>query len=97
MAHGVVIKLKELGLPDGLDDDLALLSTDLGDLWSAQKALVDRLDGLLRSAQDWEAVADHLVDLRATVDHIEWHIKSVRRPMNRIARFAYRKAGASND
>ena len=81
-------------MPDGLDDDLALLSTDLGDLWSAQKALVDRLDGLLRSAEDWEAVADHLVDIGATVDHIGWHVKSVRRPINRIARFAYRQAAA---
>ena len=82
-------------MPDGLDDDLALLSTDLGDLWSAQRALVDRLDGLLQSAADWEAVADHLVDIRTTVDHIGWHVKSVRRPINRIARFAYRQAGAS--
>ena len=28
MAHSVVIKLKEMGLPEHLDDDLGTLSTD---------------------------------------------------------------------
>ena len=35
-AHAVIVKLKEMGLPDDLDGDLASLSTDLGDLWGAQ-------------------------------------------------------------
>ena len=90
MAHSVVIKLKTMGLPDSLDSDLASLSTDLGDIWSAQKSLADGLEGLLKSSHDWEAVGDHLVDLRASIDHIAWHLKSVRRPLNRITRFAYR-------
>ena len=89
MAHGVVAKLKEMGLPDELDEELAALSTDLGDLWSAERVLADQLRGLLRSPHDWETVGDYLVDLRATVDHIDWHVRSVRRPMNRIARCAY--------
>ena len=90
MAHSVVIKLKTMGLPDSLDSDLASLSTDLGDIWSAQKSLTDGLEGLLKSSHDWEAVGDHLVDIRASIDHIAWHLKSVRRPLNRITRFAYR-------
>ena len=92
MAHGVVIKLKEMGLPEALDEDLARLSTDLGDLWGAQKALVGRLEDFLRSPHDWETAGDYLVDLRAAIDHIGWHLKSVRRPMNRITRYAYREA-----
>ena len=92
IAHSVVIKLKVMGLPEGFDAELASLSTDLGDLWSAQKALADRMEGLLESADDWEAVGDLLVDLRAGVDHIAWHVKSVRKPLNRITHFAYRKA-----
>ena len=61
-----------MGLPDSLDGELAALSTDLGDLWGAQKELADQLERLVRSEADWSAVGDHLVDLRATVDHISW-------------------------
>ena len=92
MAHGVVIKLKEMGLPGTFDDELATLSTDLGDLWSANKVLTDRLEGFLRSPHEWQAAGDYLVDLRAVVDHIGWHVKSVRRSMSRITHFAYKEA-----
>ena len=92
VAHGVVVKFQEMGLPSSLDPELARLGTDLGDLWSAQRALADRLEGLMKSPGDWEAVGDHLVDLRATMDHMSWHLSSVRRPMSKITRFAYRKA-----
>lgn len=67
------------------------MSTDLGDLWGAQKVLSDHLEGLLRSPEDWETVGDYQVDLRATIDHISWHVGSVRRPMSRITRCAYSK------
>ena len=90
MAHSVVIKLKEMGLPNSMDSDLASLSTDLGDIWSAQKSLADGLEDLLKSPHDWDAVGDSLVDIRASIDHIAWHLKSVRRPLNKITRFAYR-------
>ena len=91
-AHSVVAKLQEMGLPDSLDGELAALSTDLGDLWGAQKELADQLERLVRTEADWSAVGDHLVDLRATVDHISWHLSSVRRPMTKITRYAYRAA-----
>ena len=92
VGHNVVIKFKEIGLPQAFDKELAALSTDLGDLWSAQKTLVAHLDGLLKSPSDWEAVGDYLVDLRASIDHITWHLNSVRKPLKSITRFAYRKA-----
>ena len=95
MAHDVVIKFKVMGLPDSLDGELATLGTDLGDLWGAQKALADRLERFLRSPDDWGTVGDYLVDLRATIDHMNLHGRSVRRPMNSIARYAYRKAAQS--
>ena len=91
VAHDVVIKLKEMGLPQDLDKELASLSTDLGDLWSAQKEMLDRLESFLKSPRDWEVVGDHLVDLRANIDHIAWHLNSVRRPLTRITQFAYRE------
>ena len=92
VAHSVLVKLKEMGLPEDLDEELASLCTDLGDLWSAERALVECLDGFLKSTGDWEAVGESLVDVRASVDHITWHITSVRRPLTRITQFAYRKA-----
>ena len=97
MAHSVVTRLKEMGLPDELDGELATLSTDLGDIWGSQKALADHLKGLLKPSDDWETVGDYMVDLRSTIDHIGWHTKSVRRPINRIARFAYKKASENED
>ena len=90
MAHAVLVKLKELGLPEDLDDALGRLCTDLGDLWNAQKALTDQLESFL-SSDEWNDVGDNLVDLRSSIDHMAWHMKSVRRPMGQITRFAYRK------
>ena len=91
-AHSVVIKLKEMGLPDDFDPELALLSTDLGDLWSAQKELAALLDGMVGSPDDWGTLGDSLVDLRATVDHIRWHADSIREPMTRLTEYAYERA-----
>ena len=97
VAHNVVIKFKEMGLPADMDPELAALCTDLGDLWGAEKRLSADLEGLVRSPHDWEAAGDSLLDLKASLDHIAWHLKSVRRPLNRIARFAYREALAGQD
>ena len=90
MAHGVLVKLKELGLPEDLDEALGRLCTDLGDLWSAQKILTDQLQSFLKS-DEWSDVGDNLVDLRSSLDHMAWHMKSVRGPMSQITLFAYRK------
>jgi hypothetical protein len=92
MAHAVVAKLKVMGLPQELDAELASLSTDLGDLWSAQAELGERLEGFLKSASDWEAVGDGLVDMRVAIDHLQWHVRSVRRPMTRVTQYAYKQA-----
>ncbi len=96
MAHGVVIKFKEMGLPEELDPELASLSTDLGDLWSAQHSLTAQLESFLKPppepSKDWRLVGDHLADLKSSIEHMAWHVSSIRRPLNRIATFAYRKA-----
>jgi hypothetical protein len=95
MAHEVVIKLKEMDLPEGLDRELASLSTDLGDLWGAQVDLADGLERFLKSPPDWGAVGAALVDLRVAIDHITWHVQSVRRPMTRITQYAYKRASGA--
>ena len=91
-AHRVVITLQETGLPESLSGDLAAVSTDLGGLWAAHRALNSQLETLFDSRGDWEAVADCLVDLGSSIDHMAWHLKSVRGPLGRINRFAYRAA-----
>lgn len=91
MAHAIVIKLKEMDLPDSLDGDLARLSTDLSDLWNAQKELNRRLENLLKVSGQWGVMGDLLVDIRSDIDHMSWHMKSIRKPLTKITRYAYRK------
>ena len=97
MAHSVVIKLKEMGLPDELDEQLSQVCTDLGDLWSAQNSLVDQFRAFLKADDDWDAIGDSLVDLSSTIDHIAWHMKGVREPLGEITRYAYEQAEADGD
>ena len=91
LAHSVVIKLKEMGLPDKMDEHLSKLCTDLADLCSAQRLLASQVDAFLKSEDDWDTVGDNLVDIRATIDHMGWHMKGVRRPMTQITSWAYRQ------
>lgn len=95
MAHAIVIRLKEMGLPAEFDEDLGTLCTDLGDIWAAHKFLSVRLENLVDSADDWESAADCLVDLRATIDHIGTHVETAREPIDRVAQYAYEQAQSS--
>ena len=92
VSHGVVIRFKEMGLPEAMDGDLASLCTDLGDLWSASRSLTERLEEMLSSPAGWRSTGDSLVDIRSGIDHIDWHLKSVRRPLTRTTHYAYRRA-----
>ena len=89
VAHEVVIKLKESGIPIELDTQLGALSADLGDLYGAQEELVERLERLTHSPKDWDAIGDCLVDLKMTINHISVHAKSVQQPITEITNFAY--------
>ena len=89
MAHNVVIRMRELGLPDTLDTELASVSTDLGDLWGAQKEFTDHLHNMLKASHDWDSVGDSLVDMRASIEHIAWHLDSIREPLTKLAEYAY--------
>ena len=96
-AHAVVIKLKEMGLPQGLDEDLASLSTDLGDLWAANMRLTEQLDLFLSAPSDWGEIGDRMADLKAGIDHMAWHVDSIRGPLDRIAAFAYESSDQSGE
>ena len=88
-AHRVVIILQETGLPERLSKDLAAVSTDLGGLWAAHRELDAQLETLFESKGDWEAIADCLVDLGSSIEHMSWHLKGVRGPLGRLSRYAY--------
>ena len=93
MAHQILVKLKEQGLEENYDEDLAKLCTDLGDLWSSQLVFTERLGDFLdiEIAQDdtWNKFGDCLADLCSELEHMAWHIQSVKDPIERIAQRSY--------
>ena len=94
VAHSVVIKLKEMGLPDEMDEDLSQLCTDLGDLWSAQLTLASQVENFLKKPHSSQKAGDDLVDLKATIDHMAWHLKNIGQPMDNITNWAYSQSEA---
>ena len=94
VAHSVVIKLKEMGLPDEMDEDLSQLCTDLGDLWSAQLTLASQVENFLKKPHNSQKTGDDLVDLKATIDHMAWHLKNIGQPMDNITNWAYSQSEA---
>ena len=93
MAHQILVKFKEQGLEENYDEDLAKLCTDLGDLWSSQLVFTERLGDFLdiEIAQDdtWNKFGDCLADLCSELEHMAWHIQSVKDPIERIAQRSY--------
>jgi len=91
MAHAVVIRLKEMGLPAELDDALAIVCTDLGDIWGSKEFFDGRLQALVEGPNDWAAVGDCLVDLKVAIEHLAFHANSIKEPIERLAHYAYEK------
>ena len=89
MAHRILVKLKEMGLPENLDEELSRLCTDLGDIWSAQLVLTEKLSQFLNEENEWNAVGDCLTDMKSHIEHITWHAESITEPIESIAEYAY--------
>ncbi len=89
------MKMKKMGLTDEMDGDLSQFCTDLADLWSAQQDLARQTEALLNAPNDWADVGDALADFAATVDHMAWHIKGIREPMDALTLHAYGRANGS--
>jgi len=93
VAHQILVKLKEQGLEEDYDDDLAKLCTDLGDLWGAQLSFTERLGDFLDTEtaidDSWRKFGDSLADICSELEHMAWHIQSVKGPIERIAQRAY--------
>lgn len=92
MAHNILIKFKEMDLPEEFDSDLASLCTDLGDIWSASSSLNNLLQNFFKSPKEWGSVGDQLVDMRSSLDHIDWHLNSIRDSMDNLTNYAYDNA-----
>ena len=91
-AHSVVIKFKEMGLPEEMDAELAIFSTDVADVCSESEMISSELDKLVAGSDDWTQIANTMVDIQARVDHLRWHLKSIRRPLIRMTRYSYSRS-----
>ena len=90
IAHQILVKFKEMGFSEENDEDLAKLCTDLADLWGAQKSYNEILLDLIENkSHDWELIAQRLTDIKSQVDHMSWHIASVKDPLEKIAIESY--------
>ena len=86
IAHQILVKFKEMGFSEENDEDLAKLCTDLADLWGAQKSFNEVLLDLIENkSHDWKLIAQRLTDIKSQVDHMSWHIASVKDPLEKIA------------
>ena len=89
MSHRILVKLKEMGISEELDGDLSRLCTDLGDIWSAQIVFAEKLGEFLESQEDWGILGNLLVDIMSQLDHVSWHLDSVKGPIEKISEYAY--------
>ena len=90
IAHQILVKFKEMGFSEENDEDLAKLCTDLADLWGAQKSYNEVLLDLIENKPlDWKLIAQRLTDIKSQVDHMSWHIASVKDPLEKIAIESY--------
>ena len=90
IAHQILVKFKEMGFSEENDEDLAKLCTDLADLWGAQKSYNEVLLDLIENkSHDWKLIAQRLTDIKSQVDHMSWHIASVKDPLEKIAIESY--------
>ena len=90
IAHQILVKFKEMGFSEENDEDLAKLCTDLADLWGAQRSYNEVLLDLIENKPlDWKLMAQRLTDIKSQVDHMSWHIASVKDPLEKIAIESY--------
>ena len=92
LAHRIVVKLKEVGLPDEFDDIIGDISTSLADLYSINNDVSSLVEKLVNDPSGWESLANTIIDLKSTIEHMDAHVHQFGRAANKVARFAYREA-----
>ena len=95
LAHTILVKLKTKGLSEEHDDELAKLCTDIADLWGAQSSFNEILNRFLEETDSWESIGDDFADMLSNVQHISWHIDSIKVPLETFARYSYSESDRS--
>ena len=92
LAHRIVVKLQEIGLPDELENTIGDIGTDLADLCSINNNISSLVEKLINDPPEWESMANTIIDLKSTVEHMNVHAHKFGKTANKIARFAYKEA-----
>ena len=87
VAHEFLACFQKMEFPD---NGLSNMCVDLGDIWTSQKKLSLQLQKLMDDVQSdsYHELANGLVDLRVSLDHIIWHSNRILEPMIKTAEFA---------
>ena len=97
LAHRILVKLKTIGSEDRYDDELAKLCTDVADLWGAQLVFGEILNRFLEESDQWDSIGDDFVDMLSSVEHMSWHIDSIKKPLATIVEYSYSQSDSVNN
>ena len=89
MAHEILVKFQEMGLPDDMNDEVAKLATSLGDIWNAHLGITNSIKTLINDSVDWDSMGDSLTDIYTHLDHAEWHEKGIKELIFKISQYSY--------
>jgi len=89
MAHKILVKFQEMGLPNDMNGEVANLATSLGDIWDAHLGFTDSMQKLINDSENWESIADSLVDIYTHIDHAEWHISGIKDLILKVSEYSY--------
>jgi hypothetical protein len=97
LAHRILVKLKTIDLEDQYDDQLAKLCTDIADLWGAQLVFGEILNRFLEESDQWDSTGDDFVDMLSNVQHMSWHIDSIKEPLQTFAEYSYSRSESTSN
>lgn len=89
MAHKILVKFQEMGLPLEMNDEVAKLATSLGDIWDAHLGITDSIHTLIDNSDAWDSIGDSLTDIYTHIDHVSWHMKDIKELILKISKYSY--------
>ena len=93
VAHEFLACFQKMEFPDLQNDNLSDMCVDLGDIWTSQKKLAIQLQKLMDDVRSnaYHDLANGLVDLKVSLEHIMWHSNRILDPMIKTAEFAFKQ------
>ena len=93
VAHEFLACFQKMEFLDLQNDNLSDMCVDLGDIWTSQKKLAIQLQKLMDNVQanSYHDLANGLVDLKVSLEHIMWHSNRILDPMIKTAEFAFKQ------